>query len=162
MPQLLRGKQEDGGRHPDNGRADGGDERQKCHQCAPQNAAIDARNVKGDPAQQSLYDGDHRSTFDRGARDGGKFSEQVLLNKVRQRQRIEDLAHQIRPVFEQEKQQIDHHAKADRKTKRPFANQESATCQVLSAFQRDVRQFLLDLGCVIPVVLDEEIPRPVR
>ncbi len=38
----------------------------------------------------------------RGSRDADKLREQVLFDEVRQRQRVEDLAHQIGPVFEQE------------------------------------------------------------
>lgn len=74
-----------------------------------------------------------RRTFYRSSRDADKLREQVLFDEVRQRQRVEDLAHQIGPVFEQEKQQVQHNAEANSKAERPFTNQERATRQILSA-----------------------------
>ncbi|MNT72293.1 hypothetical protein D3C72_2108770 [compost metagenome] len=58
----------------------------------------------------------------------------MLLNKIGQRQGIKNLTHQIWPVFEQEKQQINHDAEANRKAERALADQEGAARQILSAF----------------------------
>lgn len=98
----------------------------------------------------------------RGTRYADKFGEQVLFGEIRQGQGVEDLAHQIRSVFQQEEQQIKHDAEANRKAKRTFADQKRATRQILPALQRNIGEFFLDLRRVVQVVIREEAAGPVR
>ena len=158
----MGGEQEDGRRHPDNRRADGRHQREEGHQRAPKYAAINACNGKRNPAERALHHGDHRRAFYRCPRDADEFGEQVLFGKIRQRQGIKDLAHQIRAVFQQEEQQIEHDAEADGKTERPLTDQERAACQILTTLQRHVREFFLDLRGVSQVVVRQKTAGPVR
>ncbi len=86
----------------------------------------------------------------------------MLLGEIRQRQGVEDLAHQIRAVFQQEEQQIKHDAEAYRKAKRALANQKRAAGEILPALQGDIREFFLDLRGVGQVVIRQEAAGPVR
>lgn len=162
LPQLVRGEQVDGGWHPDNRRADGGDQREERHQRAPEHAAVDARDGKRDPAERALNDGHYRRSFHRRPGDADKLGEQVLFNKIGQRQGVEDLAHQIRSILQEEEQQIKHDTEANGKAKRAFADQERAARQILPALQRDVGEFFLDLCRVGQVVVRQEAACPVR
>lgn len=160
LPDLMRGEQEDGGGHPDNRRADGGHQGEERHQRAPEHAAVNTHNCKRNSAEYALNHGHRRRSFYRGARDANEFSEQVLLGEIRQGQGVEDLAHQIRAVFQQEEQQIKHDAEANRKAKRPFTNQKRAAGEILPALQGDIGEFFLDLRGVGQVVIRQEAAGP--
>jgi hypothetical protein len=108
---------------------------------APEHAAVDTHNGKRNPAEDALNHRHRRRAFYRGARHADEFGEQVLFGKIRQGQGVEDLAYQIRAVFQQEEQQIKHDAEANRKAKRPFADQERAARQILPALQGDIGEF---------------------
>jgi hypothetical protein len=108
---------------------------------APEHAAVNTGNSKRNPAEDALNHRHRRRTFYRGSRHADEFGEQVLLGEIRQRQGVEDLAHQIRAVFQQEEQQIKHDAEANRKAKRALANQERAAGEILPALQGDIREF---------------------
>ncbi len=162
LPDLMRGEEENGGRYPDNRRADGRHQREERHQRAPEYAAVDTRNCKGNSAEYALHHGHRRRPFYRGAGNADELGEQVLLGEIGQGQGVEDLAHQIRAVFQQEEQQIEHDAEANGEAKRAFANQKRAAGEILPALQGDIGEFFLDLRGVGQVVIREETAGPVR
>ncbi len=99
LPQLVGGEEKYRRRYPDNRRAHGGYQRQKCHQRPPQYAPVDADNGKRNAAQRPLNDRHHRRAFDRRPGDADKFGKQMLFHKIGQRQRVQNLIHQIRAIF---------------------------------------------------------------
>ena len=158
----MRREEENGGRNPDNRRPHRRHQGEEGHQCSPEDAAVDTGNGKRNPAERALNHRDNRRAFYRRPRDADKLCEQVLLGEIGQRQGVEDLAHQERPVFQQEEQQIQHDAEANGKAERPFADQKRAARQILPALQSDIGEFFLDLRGVGQVVIREEAAGPVR
>ncbi len=161
LPDLVRREEENGGRNPDNRRPHRRHQGEEGHQRTPEDAAVDTCDGKRNPAERTLNHRDNRRAFYRRPRDADKLGEQVLFGEIGQRQGVEDLAHQERPVFQQEEQQIQHDAEANGKAKGPFADQKRAARQILPALQGDIGQLFLDLRGVGQVVIGQETAGPV-
>ena len=82
----------------------------------------------------------------------------MLFGKIGQRQGVEDLAYQIRAVFQQEKQQIQHNAEAEG----AFSDQERTSRQILPALQGHFRQLFLDLCGAVEIMIGQQAAGPAR
>ena len=70
--------------------------------------------------------------------------------------------HQIGAIFQQEEQQIKHHAKADGEAERPFTDDKGAACHILTALKGKRGELLLNLFGVIQVIFSQIMFCPAR
>src|SRR5471030_51022 len=86
----------------------------------------------------------------------------MMLYILGQREGLHGQVNQVSPIFEQEKQQVKHDPETNGKAESTLADHEYATGQVLPAFQRRAREFLLNFCRAVQIVLSQEMAHPHR
>ena len=97
LPGLTDRDKVGRGRHPDQRRADRGQERQEGHQGAPEQRPLDAEGPEGDAADRALDDRDHHVALDGGPHHRREAREKRGVVLVAERHRRADVAADVRP-----------------------------------------------------------------
>ncbi|MNN30080.1 hypothetical protein D3C81_1437160 [compost metagenome] len=113
MPDRTGQQEVDRNRHPDQGGTNRRQQREKGHQYAPQQSALNAEEPERDAAECALYCGDDDIAFDGGADRGGQVIEQRAFVIRIQGCCLANAGRDFVAVAQQEKQHVQHDGEAD-------------------------------------------------
>ena len=133
---VARHEQEQRGRRPHDGCADGRHERHERHEDAPQNWRAEAERGERDRPDRPLDERDEERPLDGRPCYGGKAREDEPLARVAERERAHERRHERVAVAEKEEQRVERHDEQQHERQRALPEREQPRCELPADVER--------------------------